>query len=191
MSDDENDDPRALELESLSYIFPEIDRTGPFSFTLNLHPKPEPPLRVRFRSSRVIRTLAFLPPIKLTVSLPEGYPNERAPLAHIQGEGRWLPSETKAEIETEIRKVWNDDGPGEVVYNIIDLLQQLGEEGFRLGKKERNQIWHPANDELAGFLIPYNDKKKKEEFDGGTFDCGICLGRELRSIFDLGIANRV
>ncbi|RPA77426.1 RWD-domain-containing protein [Ascobolus immersus RN42] len=167
------DDPRAMELESIACIFPELDRTGPFSFTLQTDPKPEPPLRVRFRNSRIIRTLNYLPPVKLSVSLPDGYPDEAPPTTSIEAD--WLPKSVKAEVERQVSDVWNEQGPGEVVYSIIDVLQQLGEEAFKLGQNERNGIWHPLLDELHDILIPYNERRKKEEFDSGTFDCGICL----------------
>lgn len=173
---DSEDDPRHWELEAIVAIYPEIQRNGSYDFSLVLKPTPAKPWLVRFPSlstSAPTPRIAYLPPITLEVQLPDGYPESVAPRVKVRSE--WLPDKTIEEVEKEAEVIWERNLRTESVYDIIDNVLRGIDTGFRLFQKD---TWH-APDYIKDQILSCNKKRAREEFESGTYVCGICLGESL------------
>ncbi|KAK0835411.1 hypothetical protein LTR03_013936 [Friedmanniomyces endolithicus] len=189
------DDERVEELGALEAIFPElkVDHDH-FSATLELAVSPTEPLLVRFvphtsgsgSKSTYAKAcligcayierdvaLSHLPPLSLTVILPEGYPANESAKVHLTTTQAWLPSGKLRELESEANKLWEGYGHCQILYTYVDHLQQAAERGFDLDQSADGCLVLPATAEKD--LVAFDVTTKLATFNAGTYDCGICL----------------
>jgi E3 ubiquitin-protein ligase RNF14 len=122
-----------------------------------------------------VHQLSHLPPLKLDIVLPSGYPASNPPRFALSTSPSWLPAHTIRELEEYGEQIWEDFGRDQVVYSYIDHLQQAAERGFDLVKSRNAPFEIPQDLKIA--LLDFDIKAKKETFHKGTFDCGVCLGK--------------
>ncbi|KAI4716459.1 RWD-domain-containing protein [Aureobasidium sp. EXF-10727] len=188
------EDERHEELSTISAIYPEllVNPNDPFAASLHLPVNPSNPLALRFPSAPPpsppdsenghlkpsslthhldeVHRLEHLPPLQLSLSLPEGYPAEKPPKIALSTTPQWLPDDKLKELESECEKLWEEYGRCQILFSYIDFLQQQAEQAFDL--EATGLDLSPA---LKPALLDYNFDTKKAVFDTGTFDCGICL----------------
>ncbi|KAF2462325.1 hypothetical protein BDY21DRAFT_274547, partial [Lineolata rhizophorae] len=192
------DDEREEELSSITAIFPElaIDAHNPFEATIDLTVAPSTPLPARFctagkaasqlasalpttappaapPAAPLTHLLSYLPPLHLSIVLPDGYPSDRGPLFSLTTSPDWLPPAALDRLRDEGTLIWEEYGRGQVVFAYIDFLQQAAERGFDLMSSPEDVLELPP--ELEVPLLDHDKRAKKDKFDGETFDCGICL----------------
>lgn len=120
-----------------------------------------------------IRWISHLPPLILKVTLPKGYPAEKAPIIHLESQSSWL-SELKLEgLRAAGCVLWEDIGRDQVVFTYIDHLQQAAEDGFGLNLGTNFTIELPSDLEIP--LSDFDLKAKRAKFEQETFECGVCL----------------
>lgn len=141
---------------------PASDNEGPFSVA----GVPKAPVNE-------IHRLSYLPPLRLQVTLPDGYPAEKPPHFDISTSPTWLPDTTLKKLVDEGPVLWEEYGRGQVVFAYIDFLQQAAERCFDLVGDEGAII--EAAEEMKIPLLDYDIKAKREKFEKETFDCGVCL----------------
>ncbi|KAK3069902.1 hypothetical protein LTR53_011412 [Teratosphaeriaceae sp. CCFEE 6253] len=191
----ELEDERAEELGALEAIFPELqtDRDH-FTATLELPVSPTKPLLVRFvpqaskhgqqeNYAKVASNgcahierdvvLSHLPPLSLEVKLPDGYPSDAPPKVHLTTELDWLPRAKLAELQSEAGKLWEEYGRCQIVYSLVDFLQQAAENRFDLDQSADGCLVLPTSAEKQ--LVAFDETTKLAVFNAGTYDCGICL----------------
>ncbi|KPI37977.1 E3 ubiquitin-protein ligase itt1 [Cyphellophora attinorum] len=117
-------------------------------------------------------TIEHLPPLRLQVTLPEGYPSEKPPGVSLLVSPQWLSQEKLSELEAGCAKLWEELGRDQTVYTFIDNLQQGAESAFGLSQ-DGKAVSFSADLQLS--LLDFNLKTKREKFDKESFDCGICL----------------
>ena len=191
-------DEREEELESISAIYPElvIDTKDKFTASLDLAVTPSKPLYIRFQPLTTTNhetngqstyaqqsakaTVAYiehdvqfshLPPLKLTVTLPDQYPADAPPTVRLTSS--WLPQSKLDELEREVVNLWEDYGRGQTLFAYIDHLQQAAEQGFDLDQLEPGCLVLPAKAEKD--LVDFDAATTLSIFNAGTYDCGICL----------------
>ncbi|KAK4506083.1 hypothetical protein PRZ48_004048 [Zasmidium cellare] len=179
------DDERTEELGSLTAIFPEliIDPTNPFTATLELPIAPTTPLLARFIPASTSETesahvekdvrLTQLPPLTLHLNLPESYPNDAPPKVELKAQYDWLPKEKLAELEAEVASLWEEYGHCQILFSYIDYVQQAAERGFDFHQSAAGCLVLQADQESK--LVAFAAQKEQENFNKGTYDCGICL----------------
>ncbi|KAA8913137.1 RWD domain-containing protein [Sphaerosporella brunnea] len=167
----ESDDERAQELGTIASIFPEELTILTFtSGILNLAVTPLQPLATTSPSSGETPVLLeHLPPVKLQFSLPEAYPAAAPPTLELSTTPAWLLPEKLSAITQQCLDLWEELGHGQVVWAIVDHLQQCAERAFDVAAP------FCVSDELHAELVEFNEKTKHEIFNKGTYDCGICL----------------
>ncbi|KAI1615823.1 RING finger protein [Exophiala viscosa] len=199
------EDERTIELSSIAAIYPElvVDPDDPYVATLELAVTPVKPLRICFKSAETgappalltpptsldqdeghsplkpqvqaiqldAHELSHLPPLSLKVTLPEGYPTEKPPLVSVSVNPPWLPRPALKRLKEDCSNLWEELGKDQVVYAYIDHVQQEAENAFGLAGAPDFQVLS----ELKLALLDYDLKAKRDEFEKGTFDCGICL----------------
>lgn len=201
-------DERAVELSSLSAIYPELEvEPGPqFKASLSLPVAPSTPLRARFARNKDrgvsslptpptsvgsydeasddarqqaddddddIQYLSSLPPLRLGVELPHGYPSTRPPIFDITTHPSWLPETVVSRLLTDAVKLWEEFGRDMMVYSYIDHLQQCTGDAFGLLRQPGNTVWFSKD--LKPALLDFDRKAQQEKFERETFVCGICL----------------
>ncbi|TAQ85208.1 hypothetical protein B7494_g6469 [Chlorociboria aeruginascens] len=189
------EDQRQVELDCISAIFPEIvvDDQIPFAASIQLPVNPQTPVKVvtlpaayptepSLPDSAIqiekdppdveSHSLSHLPPLNLSLFLPEGYPETRPPNFKLTTEKGWLPQEHLSEMESEGQRMWEEAGGDQVVFGYIDFLQQAAENAF--GYAENGKILEVHQDNKIS-LLDYNIQATQAAFDKETFDCGICL----------------
>lgn len=120
-----------------------------------------------------VHQLSHLPPLKLDLSLPEGYPQDKPPDVTVRAEPLWLPQETVLKIQARCADLWRDCGQDQVVYTFIDDVQQEAEKAFGLAENADHKFELPSD--LKIVLLDYDLRRKREQFESETFECGICL----------------
>jgi len=171
VDDLDQDDERSSEIATVSYIFPELTLLGPHSFSLSIAVSPGSPILVVFSDdSAAARTLSHLPPLQLTVALPESYPLEAPP--NIKLESAWVTKEILARLHKELVSLW-EEMRDQVLYAVIDHLIQRAEEAFIQDRAAESLM---VSKDLEEELIAFNKKALKDEFNRGTYECGVCLG---------------
>ena len=116
--------------------------------------------------------LAHLPPLTLTLHLPENYPAEGAPQVRLSITPLWL-SQAKLEVlTTDCTRLWQEMGRDQVVFSYIDHLQQQAETAFGLTNDEKPTLMRT---DIQVALLDNDLKTKRKIFEQETFDCGICL----------------
>ncbi|KKY23779.1 putative ring finger protein [Diplodia seriata] len=120
-----------------------------------------------------IHRLSYLPPLRLQVTLPEGYPADKPPQFDLSTSPKWLPDATLHKLVDESPVLWEEYGRGQVVFAYIDFLQQAAEGCFDLVGDEGAVI--EVAEDMKIPLLDYDIKAKRERFEQETFDCGVCL----------------
>ncbi|USP80817.1 uncharacterized protein yc1106_08091 [Curvularia clavata] len=164
------DDERSEELSTLQSIYPElaIDDSNPYYATLELLVAPTKPIPVTFEPGQNIERLAYLPPLRLDLLLPDGYPTQVPPIVKPSTSPSWLPDNLLATLFNEVQSLWQEYGGGMVLFAYISSLQEQAENAFGL-----EQLTLPAS--IQKDMVEYARRMKKELFDKETFDCEVCL----------------
>lgn len=193
-------DERLVELSSIVAIFPEvqIDPTSPFKAVLELPVEPSSPTPFCFQQpidiatvpnhttsasageakgvldepAKDVHVLSHLPPLKLEIELPNGYPLEKPPMINLSSIPLWLPDSVIGQLLDDCRRLWEECGKDLVVFTYIDHLQQLAETVFDI-QTLSGDICVPRDLKIA--LLDYNSKAERQKFRQGTFECGVCL----------------
>ena len=121
--------------------------------------------------------LAYLPSLQLRMTLPVGYPETLPPKFRLTTSPTWLSRDFLDKLEVEGIKKWEEAGHDLIIYDYIDSLQQAAEIAFGYGD---GKVLEVALDFKIA-LLDYDIKARQAAFDGETFDCGICLGKDLFS----------
>lgn len=117
--------------------------------------------------------LSHLPPLKLKIWLPDGYPTHKPPIFDVFTEPLWLPNGKLEELRAAGHTIWEDTGRDQVVFSYIDYLREAAERGFDLlGHKENLEI----SQSLKISLLDFDLQAKRAKFEQETFECGVCLG---------------
>lgn len=116
--------------------------------------------------------LSYLPPIKLRVTLPEGYPEEKPAKFELSTSPEWLSRAYLDELENNAVQMWEEAGRSLVVYGYIDSIQQAAENAF--GFAEGGKTLEVPQDFMIS-LLDYDIKATQAAFEKGTFDCEVCL----------------
>ncbi|KAK8226951.1 RING finger protein [Phyllosticta capitalensis] len=201
-------DEREEELSSITAIFPElvIQPDDPFSASIELPVAPLAPLNIAFPSaapptpptsdnegrtynlgpgraagaSKEVHQLAYLPPLMLQITLPEGYPAEKPPQFELAAGANWVPENVLKKLVLGGEALWEEYGRGQVVFAYIDSLQQAAERCFDLVDKAEKPLEMPANMKIE--LLDFNMQAKRRQFEQETFDCGVCLEPKKGSV---------
>ncbi|XMA07951.1 hypothetical protein WAI453_000742 [Rhynchosporium graminicola] len=194
------EDERQEELDCLTAIFPEIlvDADNPFSVSMEIpvHPTssvqvlfpassdgliPTPPLSAHFEQDEKeprlaiaveSQNLSYLPSLQLHITLPDGYPESKAPTFKLSATPAWISRKQLDGLEGKGKEMWEEAGRSSVVYGYIDFLQQEAENAFGFAKEGRN-LEVPQDFKIS--LLDYDIKATEAAFEKETFDCGICL----------------
>jgi E3 ubiquitin-protein ligase RNF14 len=184
-----------------------IDSQDPFSASIELPVNPNTPVKVVFPASAEAsapslpspplsessgeggepllqpaqnlesHNLSYLPPLQLHITLPEGYPLERAPVFKLSTAPAWLSRPCLDDLQNNGERMWEEGGHTEVVYGYIDSLQQAAENAF--GHSDGKALLVPRDFKIA--LLDYDIKATQAAFDKETFECGVCLGKMITS----------
>ncbi|KAI5854726.1 hypothetical protein BZA05DRAFT_424770 [Tricharina praecox] len=136
---------------------------------VDLPVSPVEPLAIAFSLGDPATRFQHLPPIQLKFDLPEAYPLEAPPVIELTTSPAWLPTEKLEVLKKECLGLWEEYGHGQVVFAIIDHVQQRIERGLGIS----GALLVPA--ELQEELVAFNQETKRKKFDQETYDCGICL----------------
>ncbi|KAK2816734.1 hypothetical protein FQN49_008039, partial [Arthroderma sp. PD_2] len=117
--------------------------------------------------------LSHLPPLNLGIHLPTGYPAEKPPIFSISTHLNWLPTPNINKLIEDGKKLWKESGNNLVVFSYIDHLQLAAEEGLGISNGSKEVVAFPQNMKIS--LLDYENKARREEFEQGTFECGVCL----------------
>jgi E3 ubiquitin-protein ligase RNF14 len=200
----DEDDERDQELISLSSIWPELVRGDePYQLHLDLKVAPTTPIKLRFVASAKndngpdnmtasIASLAPLtsefkrmPPLRLTINLPEGYPENSPPQVSITTELDWLPLNRKLQLESSIIELW-EDFRSQILFTYIDSLQSEIDDGF--GTKDALDV----DPSLRIDLLDFQARTEKAEFNTQTFECGVCLSpKKGVACYKMGRCNHI
>lgn len=120
-----------------------------------------------------VHQLSHLPPLKIEITLPDGYPLEKPPVVRIHSEPPWLPQKTLEQIQKQSAELWEECGRDQVVYTFIDHVQLEAERAFGLADNSDDKF--ELSGELKLILLDYDMRRRREQFENETFDCGICL----------------
>ena len=192
----DDDDPRAIELETITAIYPElqVDEKDPFTVFIDIPVSLDSPLAVYFPASGVgapvaslrdvveplptaavdSQALSNLPPLQVRITLPAGYPQDKPPVATVTTSPPWLGAEITRKLENDAERLWDEIGRDQVIFTYIDDLQQSTADIFGLASSKGVLEVSPEH-KIA--ILDYDNAAKRRAFERGTFDCGICLGR--------------
>ncbi|KAF3399853.1 E3 ubiquitin-protein ligase itt1 [Penicillium rolfsii] len=202
MADIQFEDDRSIELSSIAAIYPEIkiDPENPFKATLELPVTLPSPTRVCFQQpvdigppptltpptsvdgfkadlgqnvARDVHILSHLPPLNLSIELPEGYPTEKPPIVRLTTHPLWLPPTVLTRLIDDCARLWEECGQDMVVYTYIDHLQQSAELAFGIQDTTDGELCLSRDLKIA--LLDFNSKAEREKFEQETFECGVCL----------------
>ncbi len=120
-----------------------------------------------------VHYLSHLPPLTLQVALPEGYPAGNPPKINFFTLPSWLPDCALSRLKDEVNGLWEEYGRDQVLYYIIDHLQQAAERGFDLVQGEVEAL--EVSQDMKIELLDYDIKSKRAIFEKETFECGVCL----------------
>ncbi|CAL5868573.1 uncharacterized protein PFLUO_LOCUS2800 [Penicillium psychrofluorescens] len=200
-SDLVQEDDRSVELSSIAAIYPEIkiDPSSPFSAALDLPVAPSTASYVCFQAfdakiptiltpptsldiseadldrpaRKDVHLLSHLPPLRLKIELPDGYPSNKPPIVQLSSDPPWVPSPVSTQLSDDCRRLWEECGKDMVVYTYIDHLQQLADTAFGLQGTPDNELCLSRDLKIA--LLDFNNKAEREKFEQETFQCGVCL----------------
>ncbi|KZF21378.1 RWD-domain-containing protein [Xylona heveae TC161] len=129
---------------------------------------------------REIHSLSHLPPLRLRISLPQGYPAEKPPLYELSTNPPWLPREALRRLEEEGNALWEELGRDQVVFAYLDHLQQAAERNFDLIQHENDTLEVSQGTKIA--LLDFDINSKREKFAHESFECGVCLEPKKGSV---------
>lgn len=194
------EDERQVELDCIAAIYPEIqfDPEDKFSASIELPVNPTRAVKVVFPASSdgllvtpppsansgqeneqtsandvESHNLAYLPPIQLRITLPEGYPEEQSAKFELSTTPPWLARSYLDKLQENGEQMWEESGHSSVVYGFIDFLQQEAENGFGFAQGDK-VLEIPQDYKIS--LLDYDIKATQAAFAKETFDCGVCLG---------------
>jgi E3 ubiquitin-protein ligase RNF14 len=195
---DDLDDPRDVELSSLSAIYPEIQQPrpdDPYTIALDVPVNPSQAVTVFFpataddasapgangaetgdpRQQGAVDSheLAHLPSVHLEMTFGPNYPAEQALQVTISANPPWLPATTVKRLEDDAPRLWEEMGRDIVGFTYIDHLQQAADDVFGLVDDKGSLEVDPQH-KIA--ILDYDIKARKAAFEKETFDCGVCLG---------------
>lgn len=183
-------DERDEELASIAAIYPELDLDAqdPHRASLEVDVIPSSPLRVSFCPSdpvadgehdpsevRPWRVIQYFPPLRMEIALPAGYPDTVPPSARLTSRFDWLDPRTLARLQDKLRDLWEEYGQSQVVFAFIDFLQTEAERLFGLGDVAGAGNPLVLDSTIEDRLVGYNQQKARDEFNKGSYSCGICL----------------
>ncbi|KAJ4306398.1 hypothetical protein N0V88_001198 [Collariella sp. IMI 366227] len=195
------ENPRDEELSSLCAIYPEIQQLRPddrYTITLDIPVNPSKAVTVFFpaaaddalppRANNIpnghnavppgqqgpvdSHELAYLPSIRLEITLGPHYPADKPPKAAISTNPPWLPAETVQQLQNDAPRLWEEMGRDMVGFTYIDYIQQAAENAFGLVDDKGSLEVDPTH-KIA--ILDYDIKARKAAFEKETFDCGVCL----------------
>ncbi|OCK85325.1 RWD-domain-containing protein, partial [Lepidopterella palustris CBS 459.81] len=196
-------DEREEELSSIKAIYPDelvIDSNNSFNASITLPVAPNTPLSIIFLPpidgappttlpnspskndtqetsngfpKRDVHELSYLPPLHLQITLPEGYPSNKAPQFELSTSPPWLPETILQKLQDEGLLLWEEYGHEQVLFSYITQLQDAAERGFDLADSDGGILGVSQDMKIA--LLDFDIKMKREKFEHETFDCGICL----------------
>jgi E3 ubiquitin-protein ligase RNF14 len=171
------DDERAEELATLQSIYPElvIEPSNPFAAHIELLVAPTTPLRITFEPENVVSRLAYLPSVRLHITLPLEYPATAPPIIKVSTSPSWLPNATADSLAKQAHSLWEEYGGGQVLFTYISYLQEAAEGAFGLAELTLPSV-------LQADLDAYSKRMKRELFDKETFDCQVCLEPKKGSV---------
>ncbi|RDA82525.1 hypothetical protein CP532_4492 [Ophiocordyceps camponoti-leonardi (nom. inval.)] len=185
------DDPRSVELETLTAIFPEIrilDEIS-YAFELDLPVQPAQPVTVHFEASDekeaaerepVESTLvSHLPWLRLCLTLPEGYPSSKPPVISLSTTPQWISPQILAALESDGLKLWEEAGGDLVAYTYIDHIQRAAEDVF--GAVSAQGILRIDSAHRVA-VLDHDTKAKRAAFEKETWDCRVCLDPKRGSL---------
>ncbi|OCL03446.1 RWD-domain-containing protein, partial [Glonium stellatum] len=117
--------------------------------------------------------LSYLPPLHLQITLPEGYPSEKAPQFRLSTSPPWLPLNILQNLQDEGLSLWEEYGRGPVLFSYITYLQEAAERGFDILNSQGGML--AVSQEMKIALLDFDIKTKRKKFEQETFECGICL----------------
>lgn len=131
--------------------------------------------------------VSHLPSLRLRISLPKGYPEDRSASVQIATDPPWLSQEALRRLEDDLPRLWEDMGRDMVAFAYIDHVQRAADDVFGAITPEGTLAVDPQH-KLA--VLDYDIKAKKAAFEKGTFDCGVCLdpkkGSKCHKMLDCG-----
>ena len=130
--------------------------------------------RTLYPQTEEISQLSHLPTLNLHLSLPEGYPAEKAPIFHLQSQYSWLPKPKLEELEVAGYTIWEEFGRDQMVFSYIEHLREAAERGFDMARAGDQAL--EVSPDLKVSLLDFDLKAKRAKFERETFECGICLG---------------
>jgi E3 ubiquitin-protein ligase RNF14 len=204
--DDDFDNPRDVELSSLSAIYPEIqqlDSDDPYTVALDVPVNPSKAVTVFFPAAADdgippgangaqngdvadglgqqggidSHELAHLPSVHLEITLGPQYPAEQPPQVNISTNPPWIPTDTIKRLEDDAARLWEELGRDMVGFTYIDHVQQAADSVFELVDGMGSLEVDPRH-KIA--ILDYDIKARRAAFERGTFDCGVCLGMFCR-----------
>lgn len=206
----DTEDQRDVELSTLSAIFPEIRRVNendPHTFVLEVPVNPSKAVTVFFPAAAEGQSLtpgaaqnyihgagapasngidshelAHLPAVRLQFTLPPSYPNDNPPAVTLSTSPSWLPANTAERLEAECTVLWEELGREPVVFAYIDQIQQSADDVFGL-VSDRGALEISPEHKIA--VLDYDIEAKRVAFENGTFNCGVCLGRQSHPCHEL------
>ena len=190
---------REEEMSTIQAVFPELERdpVDPFSCFLELHVQPTIAFRISIptkmgsmvdanqypassnedaedKLETESHDLSYLPSLRLNILLPGGYPYHAPPKLKLETRLPWLPATLIRKHEARSAQLWEEYGRVQILYVLIDHLQQAAEDGFGLDRNALNDAEDISTD-LKLQLLDHDAQKKKEIFEKESFSCGICL----------------
>ncbi|KAK4137863.1 RWD-domain-containing protein [Trichocladium antarcticum] len=201
---DDFDNPRDVELSSLSAIYPEIqnpDPHDPYTIALDVPVNPSQAVTVFFPAASDDASppgasgagtagpreqgpvdsheLAHLPSIHLEISLGPRYPVAEPPQITISANPPWLPAETVKRLEEDAPRLWQEMGCDMVGFTYIDHVQQAADDVFGL-VSDKGALEVDPKHKIA--ILDYDIKARRAAFEKGTFGCEICLEPKKGSV---------
>ncbi|TLS23914.1 hypothetical protein PpBr36_08415 [Pyricularia pennisetigena] len=201
MSDSDDPRDEEMSTLSAIYPEIEVDSSDPHVFVLEIPVHPSKPVQVLFpapvpapvtaagpetlplpvqtpddRAGEVQREdsheLSYLPPVRLLISLPPGYPAQQPPKVELTSNPPWIPSSRIDQLVADCARLWKELDHDPVLFTYIDHIQQLAETAFDVAD-DRGILTAEPQHRIA--ILDYDISAKRAAFDRETFDCGICL----------------
>ncbi|KAK4228211.1 translation termination inhibitor protein itt1 [Podospora fimiseda] len=199
--DDDLDNPRDVELSSLTAIYPEIQQpkpNDPYTIALDLPVTPSKAVVVFFPAASDDATrpeannnhpnndngragaptqvdsheITHLPSLHLQITFGPKYPADDPPRVTISTTPPWLPADTVKRLEEDGTRLWEEMGRDIVGFTYIDHLQQEADQVFGLvGDKDALEV-DPSH-KIS--ILDYDIQARRAAFEKETFECGVCL----------------
>jgi len=195
---DSDEDPRDIELSSLTAIYPEIQQLrpeDPYTITLDVPVTPSKAVIVYFpatadtsanpvlnhdvpvdsENAQAVDSheLAHLPSLHLELTFGPRYPAEEPPRIVISTTPPWLPTDTVRRLEQDGPRLWEDMGRDMVGFTYIDHIQQSAEDVFGL-VCDSGALQVDPQHKIT--ILDHDIRARRAAFEKETFTCGVCLG---------------